>query len=152
MHYHVEIHFPTMPSCIEDAAAEVLAPFNDETAAHEDDRHWDWYQIGARWANAHDPSYDPEKDPRNQEPCAIPYCQGNDCYRCHGTGIAVKWPTSWVIPECVLIPLAKVDPTLTASAVVRDGVWHDLDKGDTVRAFFGDDSLSGFLLTVDCHD
>jgi hypothetical protein len=42
------------------------------TSTYNPKAKWDWYQIGGRWTGVLD-NYNPEKDPKNQEPC--PYCK-----------------------------------------------------------------------------
>lgn len=81
---------------------------------------WDWWQVGGRYTGLLSPAYDPEKDPRNIETCAI--CGGTGmrddalgkdhrakdpsytCNGCGGKGTRAKWPTKWVNFEGDSIP------------------------------------------------
>ena len=72
MHFHAEIHLETNTD-FEKQIEQIMAPYSEEIS---EDGWWDWWQIGGRWTNAHDSSYDPEADPRNQE----------ICFLCNGTG------------------------------------------------------------------
>lgn len=128
MHFAVMVAVPadTTTEDLDDVVARILAPFNESlehdcprTEANDWDeecetcaRSWcDWWQIGGRWTGFFDPSYQPEKDPANQETCI--HCHGTGtrpdaakfgeewmkqtggCNGCAGTGRAVKWPTQW---------------------------------------------------------
>lgn len=76
MHYHVEVWIPEKleGAKLEAALEHIMAPFSEHT---NPSGWWDWYQIGARWMNAHNPNYKPEEDPRNHETCLM----------CRGTGM-----------------------------------------------------------------
>ena len=80
------------------------------------DGHWDWWQVGGRWSGVLT-GYDPEKDPRNHEPCRWCNATGkrrdmeveNGCNGCSGTGTALKWPTQWVDTSENVVIAGSVD-------------------------------------------
>ncbi len=55
MHYHLEVILPPVGN-IEDAANQILEPFNEQGEDEEGQRNqhafWDWHVIGGRWAGA----------------------------------------------------------------------------------------------------
>lgn len=94
------------PLDLEAAVAQAMGPHEDQGGF------WDWYQIGGRWTG-HLDGYDPDADPKNQEPCRFCKATGTTtaavaaqypayeehvdkpCIQCKGTGTRTTWPTSW---------------------------------------------------------
>jgi hypothetical protein len=104
--------------------------------------YWDWWSIGGRWTGRLS-GYDPETDPTNSEVCFI--CAGTGrrddaignqarladpaykCNGCDGSGVAVKWPTSWADHDGDIVPALAVDIEKVGTPyalVTSDGVWH----------------------------
>lgn len=112
---------------------------------------YDFYRVGGRWHGQFLPGYDPERDPRNQEPC--PRCRkaaelDKDtihpedtihhqasparrlaCDRCEGTRNCVKRPEAWVQFEGANIASTTSLPQSLSPYVIvtPDGVWHESD-------------------------
>lgn len=154
MHYHAEVFLPADHSldraAVEATVAAILAPFSEEEEANKR-KLWDWYQIGGRWTGAHDPSYNPEKDPRNIKRCHL--CAGtgfraddlgkefraqDPSYTCNGcgqynketstwehgpngAGWSTRWPTQWVPAECDIMSITNVPDDLTAGLLFVNG-------------------------------
>ena len=120
MHYHCEIILPPgVP--IKETVAQVLRPFN-ETLPEDDEGKcpgfWDWYQIGGRWTGAHDPSYDPEADPRNRAEPGDPLGQPN----------GVLWPTRWAPFEGDVMPISAIPEGLSCARLIVAGPSYDDSK------------------------
>ena len=143
MHYHAEIWIPPNIEDAKEYIDTILKPYSEHVSA---DGFLDWYQIGGRWTGCHDPSYDPEKDPRNIETCRI--CNGtgfrtdaigtqlrlNDpsytCNTCgefehnmwkhgpHGPGQDTKWPTSWAPFDGDIMTIDRVPDDLTCDTLI----------------------------------
>lgn len=138
-HYSVLVVTNTKPA--ERDLAAILAPWNEENPTKE--AKWDWWMIGGRWSGKLDPTYDPEKDPRNIEVCNL--CLGTGkrddnlgqqarvadpsytCNGCNGEGKRVKWPTSWaddIGNQCQVSNLPD-GLEFESFAVVKDGEWFE---------------------------
>ncbi len=82
--------------------------------------YFDWWALGGRFKGMLVPGYRPEDDPDHKKCCT--YCDGtgvrpggleqfgqewfdrcNGCNVCHGTGVEITWPTSWLAhPEDIV--------------------------------------------------
>jgi len=128
--------------------AELMAPFcqtpmPDRVLSagelHDNERKWDWYQLGGRWTGHFD-GYDPETDPANIEVCK--WCVGTgkrddavgcqmradnpeySCNGCQGKGKCVKWPTSWAPYAGDQIQVKDLkQPIKPTFATLRNGGW-----------------------------
>ena len=154
---------------------------------------WDWYQIGGRWTGIKTPDYVPEKDPRNFEVCqlcrgtgfrndqigiearnAAPTYTCNGCgkydneekiwkHNLYGSGLALKWPSSWVRHEGDILPITKVPQNLDCFTLIANGQVFHKEKwngDDFVKTEFNGLVIpklkelgieGGFLVTVDYH-
>ena len=181
MHFRTEILFPVLPDNIEAAVESVMVLFRQEWDVEKEkynDGWWDWYQIGGRWAGAHDPAYDPREDDDHMEVCSL--CSGtgtrpdmecaSGCNGCKGTGTALMWPTQWGQQSSDVMKLADVtddDRSCNLIVVYDDGcklieseTWDDELK-DWVGGEYDDRTIKqqlevmgitdGWLVTVDCH-
>jgi len=183
-HMHAELWVPKLEKDLDSQVEELLAPLSQDECKYDKDGEplndayglFDWYQIGGRWVNAHDPSYNPEKDPKNLEKCR--YCKGTGiaetrgmfelkriakaitgkrhkpkaCEQCKGTKKSAKWPTQWVTPDFVAIPVSKLDPKLTAYCVIINGdVVDDGDEVNVAKSLELNEVKGGFLITIDYH-
>jgi len=136
MHFCTEVWLPKKPANARDVIDAVFDGHSEKDNGGY--QFYDWYQIGGRWMNNHDPRYNPDKDPRNKEKC--PFCNGTgvpksmgkfefkrihakdpkpvkpkrDCPQCKGTGKATKWPTNWRVLDFVVIEQDKAPKKMTS--------------------------------------
>lgn len=119
-----------------DELERALAPYQENYDEEADalNGFWDWWQIGGRYTGQWS-GYDPSADPANTEPC--PYCHAtgtrtdmvlaNGCNGCDGSGVHVKWPTSWVNHPGDLLPVSMFldgDYVFPWTVVTPEGAIH----------------------------
>ncbi len=121
-----------------DASREAIGKLVREALEPYQDKHWDWFTIGGRWAGHFD-GYKPESDPANMETCDL--CGGtgdratyrnepkegqhpSGCNGCLGNGTRVKWPTGWAPHDGDIKPVnALNEGDLEVYAVCADYDW-----------------------------
>lgn len=127
MHYHAEVWVPMSTlsekrSVVEEVVSGVLSPYDGNK---NPEGFWDWWQIGGRWTAAHNPDYDPRKDPRNIEVCGR--CHGTErqgistCKLCDRTGKTVKWPIEWAPFDGDIASIGWIRASLTCHTLVLPG-------------------------------
>jgi len=146
-HFGVIVIVPPGTEDIDAAIERLMKPYDENGEWGRDGSRWDWYQRGGRFTGLLDPTYEPEKDPRNIEVCDL--CGGtgdraswrhedrtsqhpSGCNGCSGTGRSVKWPTQWVTVESDLAPVRTIDPAKLEwlpAVLTPDGGWHEAVDG-----------------------
>ncbi|MDX1934004.1 MAG: hypothetical protein SFU56_15495 [Capsulimonadales bacterium] len=119
------------PGEVPDPACEDCAGTGRYITTVNPESKWDWWQIGGRFTGFWVADYDPEKDPRNQEPCYN--CNGPNaryeqasCLTCNGEGILPKWPTQWRPFENDILPVSEIiSKAITYALVTPDGKWFE---------------------------
>ena len=184
MHAHAELWVPSLEGDLIEQVEAIMAPLSQDECKYDKDGEplneayglFDWFQVGGRWMNAHDPSYKPEKDPKNLEKCKV--CNGTGierdggmfqlkrihemfkgkrhkpkaCGQCKGTKKDAKWPTQWVLAPCVVIPVEKLNPKLTAYCIIINGdVVDDCEETNVAKSLKANGIKTGFLITLDYH-
>jgi len=149
MHHHAEIYIPNLIN-VEKQVAEIMKPY-DENTNDSENAFWDWYQIGGRWKGVHDPKYSQENDPE---------------HKCHGTGMATTWPTTWKPHPKDIIPISDITDSLEPYTLIINGkVFHKekyitepdtfgkfVDTPFTIKDILNQEGIkNGYLVTIDYH-